>query len=243
MPQRTPRPQSGAEQAHAARQVLAGSFHGVLSTHSLDLPGYPFGSVVPYVLDGEGLPLLLLSPLSQHTRNLDADQRCALTVVEAGEGDVQQRGRLSAVGDVSQRDAAADAERYFRYFPQTRMYFEQLDFHFYRFTPLRFHWNGGFATARWFGVDRIVVANPFDGEAEARIVGHMNRDHADALRTYLASVGVPADDADVEMLGINAEGIDLRAGERLHRVPLQRAIASAAEARAVLVEMATPQPP
>jgi putative heme iron utilization protein len=243
LPETTPRPGSGDEQSHAARQVLAGAFHGVLATHSLDLPGYPFGSVVPYVLDGEGLPLLLLSRLSQHTKNLDADRRCGLTVVEAGEGDVQQRGRLSAVGDVSPGGADADAERYFRYFPQTRMYFEQLDFHFHRFTPRRFHWNGGFATARWFGADRIVRANPFAGEVEARILAHMNRDHADALRTYLTSTGIDPGDADVEMLGIDAEGIDLRAGERLHRVPLPRAVASAAEARAVLVEMASPQPP
>ena len=45
----------------------------VLSTHSLEHPGYPFGSVVPYVLDQEGLPLLLLSRLPQHTKNPDPD--------------------------------------------------------------------------------------------------------------------------------------------------------------------------
>jgi putative heme iron utilization protein len=244
VPEPTPKPQDAEAQAHAARQVLAGAFHGVLSTHSLALEGYPFGSVVPYALDGEGLPLLLLSPLSQHTRNLDADQRCGLTLVAAGEGDVQQRVRLSAVGDVSPAVPGAGADRYFRYYPQARVYLEQLDFHFHRFTPRRFHWNGGFATARWLGVDRIVRANPFAGEVEARILAHMNRDHADALRTYLTNAGFPAADADadIEMLGIDAEGIDLRAGERLHRVPLPRAIASAAEARAVLVKMASPQP-
>jgi putative heme iron utilization protein len=42
---------SGDDQAHAARQVLAGTFHGVLSTHSLEHAGYPFGSVVPYALN------------------------------------------------------------------------------------------------------------------------------------------------------------------------------------------------
>ena len=48
---------SGDEQAYAARQVLAGTFHGVLSTHSLEQAGYPVGSGVPYVLDQDGLPL------------------------------------------------------------------------------------------------------------------------------------------------------------------------------------------
>ncbi len=112
------------KQASAARQVLAGSFHGVLSTHSLELAGYPFGSVVRYVLDLEGLPLLLLlRPLSQLTKNLEADSRCWLTVVEEVDGGVQQRGRLSALGDVTPSGADADVERYFRAFPHTQLYF------------------------------------------------------------------------------------------------------------------------
>ena len=225
-------------QAYAARQVLAGTFHGVLSTHSLEQAGYPVGSVVPYVLDQDGLPLLLLSHLSQHTKNLDADGRCGLTVVEVGDGDVQERGRLSAVGDVTPSGPDADVQCYFRYFPHARMYFEQLGFRFYRFTPLRFHWNGGFATARWFGLDRIVCANPLSRESQARIVVHMNQDHTDALRGYLAAADGTKDTDDVTMLGIDAEGIDLKVKDRLHRIPLACAIGSAAEAREVLVEMA-----
>jgi len=229
---------TGDEQAFAARQVLAGTFHGVLSTHSLEHAGYPFGSVVPYVLDQEGLPLLLLSHLSQHTKNLDADRRCGLTVTEPGAGDVQERGRLSAVGDVTPCGPEADAERYFRYFPQTRMYFEQLGFRFYRFAPLRFHWNGGFATARWFGTGRIVRANPLSREEQARIVDHMNRDHSDALRRYATISNAIGDKNDVTMLGIDAEGIDLKVKDGLMRILLSRSIESIAEAREVLVEMA-----
>lgn len=229
---------SGDKQAFAARQVLAGTLHGVLSTHSLEHSGYPFGSVVPYVLEQQGLPLLLLSHLSQHTKNLDADRRCWLTVFEPGTGDVQERGRLSAVGDVTPSGTEADAERYFRYFPHTRMYFEQLAFRFYRFTPLSFHWNGGFATARWFGTGRIVRANPLSREEQARIVDHMNRDHSDALRRYATISNAIGDKNDVTMLGIDAEGIDLKVKDGLMRILLSRSIESIAEAREVLVEMA-----
>ena len=194
------------QQAAAARQVLASCFHAVLSTQSLELVGYPFGSVVPYVLDQTGLPLLLLSPLSQHTKNLEADSRCGLMVVAEGEGDIQQRGRLSAVGNVTPCSADADVERYFRAFPHTQPYLEQLGFRFYRFTPLRFHWNGGFATARWFGTDRILRANPLSPEAQRRIIAHMNQDHTDALRTYLRVIDGTEGEHDVVMIGIDAEG-------------------------------------
>ncbi|KAA6183736.1 HugZ family protein [Thiohalocapsa marina] len=224
------------EQAHAARHLLASAFECVLSTLSLESPGYPFGSVVPYVLGQGGLPLFLLSHLSQHTKNLDADPRCGLLVAEAGDSDVQQRGRLSAVGNMHRIEPDEDAERYFAYFPRTRMYFEQLGFRFYRFTPMRFHWNGGFATARWFGLDRILRPNPLSREAQAQIVDHMNRDHRDKLRSYLGAMATSVD--AVEMLGIDAEGIDLRVDGRLHRIALPRTISSAAAAREMLVEMA-----
>jgi putative heme iron utilization protein len=112
-----------------------------------------------------------------------------LTVVEVGDGDIQERGRLSAVGDATPCGPDADAERYFRYFPSARMYFEQLGFCFYRFTPLRFHWNGGFATALWLDVDHIVRANPLSRESQARIVAHMSQDRADALRGHFGDRG------------------------------------------------------
>lgn len=228
------------QQLWAARQLLAGAFHGVLSTQSSEHPGYPFGSVVPFVLDQQGLPLLLLSHLSQHTRNIEADAHCGLTLLAAGDGDVQQRARLSAIGEVVADDQTADATRYFSYYPQAAGYQRELGFRFYRFQPARFHWNGGFATARWFAAERLPRPNPLDRDTQARIVAHMNRDHPDALRRYLAGAGIPADDATLEvaMLGIDAAGIDLRVGDALRRIALPRTIGSAEEARAVLVEMA-----
>ena len=228
---------SGDDQAMRARQLLAGAFTAVLSTHSLEYPGHPFGSVVPFMLDREGLPLLLLSHLSQHTKNLDADRRCGFTVVEAGDGDVQQRGRLSAIGDTRRVTKGADVDRYFEYFPHSRMYYDTLGFRFYRFLPERFHWNGGFASARWFSVDRIVHTNPFGEAVEARIRDHMNSDHRDALAAYLTEFGPVAQD-DVAMVGIDALGLDLRIGERLIRLPLPREVETPEAVRDVLVEMA-----
>ena len=235
--------QQGDEQARLARQLLAGSFHGVLSTHSLEHEGYPFGSVVPYVLDPEGCPLMLLSHLSQHTANLDADGRCGLTVMESGSGDVQTRSRLSALGDVARTDQPPGMQRYFEYFPQTRVYHEQLGFRFYSFRAKRFHWNGGFATARWFAAGRIIRANPLGPDVERKILTHMNQDHVDSLHHYLGQLGKRFPDSPVVMVGIDAEGIDLRVADKLHRLKLPREINTAEEARSVLIEMAGAAPP
>jgi putative heme iron utilization protein len=227
------------QQAAAARQLWAGVFHGVLSTQSLEHAGYPFGSVVPYVLDQTGQPLMLLSHLSQHTKNVDANAHCGFTVLQPGAGNVQERSRLSAVGDVHALGASEDAERYFACFPQARTYHEQLGFRFYRLQALRFHWNGGFATARWFSAERIARPNPLPRDVQARIIAHMNDDHRDALRHYLGDAATPPADAAVVMVGIDAEGIDLRVADRLYRIQLAREIATGEEAREVLVQMAS----
>ena len=226
--------------ADLAHDLWAKTRHGVLATQSLAHPGYPFGSVVPYALGSDGQPLLLLSPLSQHTKNIDQNPGCSLTVMDHGTGDVQQRARLTALGDVAPVDDPPDAARYFRFFPQARTYHAELGFRFYRLAVFRLHWNGGFATARWLGADRVIRANPLDARTEARVVDHMNRDHRAALRRYLESAGIPSGAAErsVEMLGIDGAGIDLRYDGRSIRIPLKRSIASATEAREVLVEMA-----
>lgn len=208
---------SDAEQhAWTARQLLNRSLHGMLSTHSTEHPGHPFGSMAPYVLGHDGLPLFLLSHLSQHTRNVVADNRCGLLLAESGDGDIQQLGRLSAPGEMHPVTADSDAERYFRYYPQTRSYFEQLGFRFFRFQPLRFHWNGGFATARWFGNERIVRGNPF-AHAETALIDRLDQMAGSAI-TNLSQP--PAAAKTAQIIGIDSEGIDLRRGESIERIAL-----------------------
>ena len=62
------------------QQLLRHSYQGVLSTHSVQLQGYPFGSVVPFCLDKQGRVVVLISDLAQHTKNLKQDSRCSLLV-------------------------------------------------------------------------------------------------------------------------------------------------------------------
>ena len=69
------------EAAKNARELLLKEYRGVLSTHSKSMPGFPFGSVVPYCLDELGRPLILISRIAQHTHNLQKDPKCSLFVV------------------------------------------------------------------------------------------------------------------------------------------------------------------
>ena len=197
-----------------ARDLWCGSFHGVLSTQSAAEPGYPFGSVVPLCLDNSGAPILLLSHLAQHSRNLAAEPRAALTLFDAADGDIQQGRRLTCMGRCLPTDAAEALARWCRHFPSGRVYAEQLNFRLYRFEPLRCHYNGGFAQARWLGTDRLLAGIAHTAATEAALAQALLGGHAD----WLAAQRPPECTDAVELAGIDPLGVTLRCGERLLRL-------------------------
>ncbi len=227
------------EHVDAARLVLRQQFAGVLSTHSVEYPGYPFGSVVPFCLDETGQPLILISGLAQHTRNIVANPKVALTLLEQGEGNVQQDARLTLLADTVEVDhPETSAERYYRYFPSARGYHDQLDFRFFRLRVIQLRYIGGFGRIQWLAPEPVLLSNPFSPEREADMVGHMNKDHADAVYRYAEQAGIQPDDKEVALAGLDSMGMVIRVAEKLHFIAFDREVGTPEAARAVLVEMA-----
>lgn len=195
-----------------AQGLWAGRFQGVLSTHSAAHPGYPFGSSVPYCLDRLGHPLLLLSHLAQHTRNLLTDPRCAFTLLEATTGDIQQVLRLTCVAQCHPLppDANAQVERYLRYYPASRPYWAQLNFRLFRLEPIRFHLNGGFAAARWAVSGDVLRSNPIAPDEEAALIEHLTLQSETLHRLAMGQHPGRSLDAPLEIAGIDGTGVDLR---------------------------------
>lgn len=230
-----------AEAGAEARALLLDAYQGILSTNSREMPGYPFGSVAPFCLDGQGRPLLLISELAQHTKNLRADPRCSLIVVAHGE-DIQANARLTLVGDcqplADAAEIAAAAARYYRFFPDSTDFHLIHDFRFFRLQPVRCRYIGGFGRIRWAEPAAVLLANPFAGEREADIVAHMNADHADALAHYCRQAGLDPAARPPAMAGIDAEGLHLRLGARIVRIPFPDPVATPGAAREALVALA-----
>lgn len=226
------------------RRLLLTAKHGILATVSLDVEGFPFGSVVPYCLDRQGRPLLLIADIAQHTRNVEADPRVSLTVAdEASEGDVQAKARLTYLARAERVEEAAArqeaAGRYHRFYPWSREYYQTHGFSFYRLEPVRLRYIGGFGDIRWVEPADFAYPNPFSAAQEAAILEHMNDDHAAAMRHYCRQHGLDtADDQEVQMVGIDAEGFDLLFGRRPLRFTFDEPVATPEEARQRLVAMA-----
>ncbi|MNS96344.1 Pyridoxamine 5'-phosphate oxidase [compost metagenome] len=146
--------------APEARRLLAKERVGTLSTQSVAMPGYPFGSLTPYALDAQGRPILLISTLSQHTRNIEADSRVSLLVYDTAHADVHDAPRLTWVGravPVPAADTGAKA-RYLARFPEASRFFKAHDFKLYTLTPVRGYYIGGFDRIFWIEPKDLVVA-------------------------------------------------------------------------------------
>jgi len=224
------------DKVRTARELFSKKSFGVLSTISLDVPGYPFGSVTPYCVDQNGQPIIYISQIAQHTRNIIADPRVSLTVVDEDidSDDVQARGRVTCVANARQldeSDANSVKARYFRYFPSARKYDQTHDFTFYRLELVRIRFIGGFGQIFWLDPAEFVVKNPFSPSQELQILQHMNDDHADSVARYCGGVAGT-------MIGIDSDGFDVLLSNKKVRFTFETPVHSLNDAREALVSMA-----
>lgn len=125
------------------------SAFGTLATHSQQLRGYPFATAVPFVLDFKHCPILCISALAEHTKNVLADPRVSLSVVQPGAEDVQDTARLTLAADAERIEPGeALRTRYLRYLPKTEELLA-LDFMFFRLRLKRIRYIGGVGRMGW----------------------------------------------------------------------------------------------
>lgn len=221
----------------AARCFVRSQHSGVLSTLSQRVEGYPFGSVAPFMLDHAGCPVILISTLAEHTKNIAADPRVSL-IVQPYSPDMQVAGRVTLLGRAQQLDdKSALGPRYLRFHPQAESYFAMHDFSFYRIEPVRIRYIGGFGRIHWVEPAQYLLSESALSEQEADILAHMNSDHAENLCAYCRHVhGIET--AQAKMIGIDPDGFDVRAEERILRFDFAQPIRDAQQARQALVALA-----
>jgi len=226
--------------AHS-RQLLRQGCSATLSTALATHQSWPYASFVTYATDHSGALIFLFSDLSDHARNLQADNRASVLVERTSNRKYPQTGpRVTLVGKIRKTRDPQHAERFFARHPRARMYAGFADFHFYRMPVERAHYVGGFAKAVWFrGRDLGVpasVAGPF-ADAEAAILQHMNDDHADAIDLY-ANRLLERKGSGWKMTGVDADGIDVCKTGRFARLAFDQPLKSVDEVRPELVRLA-----
>ncbi len=202
---------------------------------------WPYASLVLVACAHDARPLLLVSDLADHTKNLRADPRVSLLYDGTAGLDEPLTGpRVSLQGEAEIIDDDALMRRYVRRHPSAAQYAGFGDFHLVRIRPVRAHLVAGFGRIHWIEAGDLVfdtgpAAQLIDAEAD--IVKQMNADEADLL-DRIASRQLGRRNAGWRLTGIDPEGIDLRRGSTLLRLEFPEPVATPREAVANMHGMA-----
>jgi putative heme iron utilization protein len=223
----------------AAKRLMRESRSGALATLMAGT-GDPYCSLVNVATAADGAPLLLISQLAVHTRNILADPRVSLMLDERKEGDPLQGARVMLMGR-ARKTASADARRrYLAHQPEAEMFAGFGDFALYEVRL-----NGAHLVA---GFGRIVDLKPADLltelagaeallAAEPEVIEHMNTDHADTCRLYATKL-LGAADGDWRCVGCDPDGLDLQCERTGLRLPFPQRVTQPGALRAVLKALA-----
>jgi putative heme iron utilization protein len=141
-----------------ARRLVASAKTATLSTLSSrddGSPPYPFGSLVALATDDRGVPLLLLSSLAEHTKNLASCPRASLLVAETISDDPLAHARVTLLGEVIRaRDVELPSVRdaYLAHHPEARAWAGFSDFAFYTMSITEIRWVAGFGKMGWVAI-------------------------------------------------------------------------------------------
>lgn len=232
--------------AEEARTLVASMTVGYLATVGED--GAPWCSLVVYGPTPDGDPVLLVSTMAEHGRNLLHDPRASLALNDpSAPGDPLDRPRITLAGRAVQPagDAAQAAlDAHVAAIPGAMLYAGWNDFTLWVLDVQRARWVGGFAVMDTISAEGYRAAEPDPTQpVAARSVAHLNSDHGEALLAIARELGGARGAIAAVCTGIDRYGIDLSctgagqsaAARVLFAEPLQRA----ADVRPATVELAT----
>ncbi|MBV9522586.1 MAG: DUF2470 domain-containing protein [Alphaproteobacteria bacterium] len=222
--------------AVTARRLLRGAGRASLAT---SLEGRPYASLVLIATAPDGAPLLLLSDLAQHTRNIAADRRVSLLIDGSTARDEPLAGaRVTLIAGVEPCADPALLARFCLRHPSAAAYAGFGDFRLYRIAVERAHLVAGFGRIAW--VDRDALLPPgldMLAAAEPDILRHMNEEHGDAVQLYAERLCGRRGEG-WRMTGIDPEGLDLGRGGEAARLDFAEPLRDADAVRPALAALA-----
>ncbi|MDB5634372.1 MAG: pyridoxamine 5-phosphate oxidase [Tardiphaga sp.] len=225
-----------------ARSLLRRSRQGALAT-LMSSSGVPYCSLVNLASHPDGSPVLLISRLALHTRNVLADPRVSLMLDERAPGDPLEGARIMLAGtaeEAGESDVLSLRQRYLRVHPTAEVFVDFKDFSFFRIRPSGAHLVAGFGRIVDLAPEQFLTdLTDAEGlvEAEEGAVAHMNADHLDALKLYATKL-LGAAPGEWICTGCDPDGLDLQADRRVLRLDFPRRIVTPSALQQVLRELA-----
>ena len=247
------------------RQWLHQCGHGTLATVNAKkaLEGFPLGSIVPFAVDREGRPLILIAGIAAHTKNLKADNRASLFIHDPkAEGDPQKSWRASLIGRFTkliptrERDPESPLEgyeaaiddrswdlimaRYTQRVPNAPGYMDTHGFAFWRMEIETIRYIAGFGRICWVGGQayRDQVSERSMVDAERGALEHMNDDHVENMREMCRG-HVQCDPEDVKMVDLSIGGclLETQGPDGLHFFAFEDIVAGVGDYKTQIIKV------
>lgn len=225
-----------------AKSLLRRCRQGALATLMAG-SGDPYCSLVNLASHPDGSPILLISRLAIHTKNILADSRVSLMLDERAPGDPLEGARIMLSG---RAEVAGEGEtdivrrRYLAAHPSAEDFVSFKDFSFFRIIPSGTHLVAGFGRIVDLKPERFLTDLADAGdllEAEAGAVAHMNEDHRDTMNLYATKL-LGAAEGDWRCTGCDPEGIDMQRDQSVVRLEFPERVTNGTELRKMLVRLA-----
>lgn len=223
-----------------AKSLLRRSRQGALAT-LMPGSGDPYCSLVNLASHPDGSPILLISRLAVHTKNILADSRVSLMLDERAAGDPLEGARIMLSGRAEQAEDERDLlqRRYLNAHPAAEAFVSFKDFAFFRIRPAGTHLVAGFGRIVDLKPEQFLtdLAGAEDLlAAEEGAVEHMNADHRAAMGLYATRLlGAPA--GNWRCTGCDPEGIDMQDGQTTLRLDFPERVADGTALRKMLVRL------
>jgi putative heme iron utilization protein len=235
-------PTSDFNAATVARSLLRRCRQGALATLMAG-SGDPYCSLVNVASHADGSPILLISRLALHTRNILGDSRVSLMLDERASGDPLEGSRIMLAGRAEEAngdDVAIARRRYLNAHPSSEAFVSFKDFSFFRIRPAAAHLVAGFGRIVDLGPAQFLTDIADAAallEAEQGAIDHMNADHRDTMNLYATKL-LGAQPAEWRCTGCDPDGIDIQAEAMTLRLNFPRRIVTPAALRQILKELA-----
>jgi hypothetical protein len=225
-----------------ARRILRAAGRASLATSLVDEAGaWPYASLVLVALDTDAAPLLFLSDLAVHTRNLKRHPHVSLLCDDtAGLPDPLAGARITVLGEIAPTPDERLIERYVARHPSAASYRGFRDFRLYRLAPRRVHLVAGFGRIHWLEAADIIAAPAAAAAlaaAEPGILAHMNQDHAATIDLYAQRL-LGLSGAGWRLSGVDPDGADLRHDAAAARLDFAAPAADEADIRREFMALA-----
>jgi len=225
-----------------AKSLLRRSRQGALATLMADSGG-PYCSLVNIASAPDGAPILLISRLAVHTRNILADARVSLMLDERAPGDPLEGARIMLAGRAEEaggEDRQMLRRRYLNAHPSAEAFADFKDFSFFRIRPSGAHLVAGFGRIVDLKVEQFLTDIADAAaliEAEQGAVEHMNQDHREAINLYATKL-LGAESSDWRCSGCDPDGFDMQTGSQVLRLEFPARVTGPGDLRKMLVKLA-----